>query len=161
MAGVLSLRRRVLAVFCGGFFGTITRYTLSLLITGWLGKDFPYDILLINLTGALILACVTALADATFMVGPTRRLFINIGFLGAYTTFSTLALGDVLLLSAGRWALALLYLVLSLAGGMLAVLLGQWFGQALINVGRRSKKEERVPVIAPDPKTPETSRRAR
>lgn len=74
---------------------------------------------------------------------------------------STLALGDVLLLSAGRWTLALLYLVLSLAGGMLAVLSGQWFGQALINVGRRSKKEVRVPVIAPDPKTPETSRRAR
>src|SRR5579884_2680656 len=85
MARTLSLRRRVMAVFFGGFFGTLMRYLLSTLIQSWLGKNFPFDILFINITGALILALVTVLADATFLVGPTRRLFINIGFLGAYT----------------------------------------------------------------------------
>ena len=77
----LSARRRIIAVLIGGFCGTVTRYLLSLFIQSWLGKSWPYDILLINITGALVLAFVTTLADATFLVGPTRRLFINVGFL--------------------------------------------------------------------------------
>jgi fluoride exporter len=125
----LSLRRRLLAVLCGGFCGTITRYLLSGLIQGYLGKGWPYDILLINLTGAFILSCVTTLAETTLLVGPTRRLFINVGFLGAYTTFSSLALGDVLLAANDNPLTALIYLVLSITGGVLAVLLGDAFAQ--------------------------------
>lgn len=132
MAPHLSARRRILAVLCGGFLGTLARYTLSLGIQNWLGKGWPYDILLINLSGALLLALVTTLAEATFLVGPTRRLFINTGFMGAYTTFSSLALGEVLLLSKGQLVPALLYLALSLFGGLCAVLLGDWLGQLLL-----------------------------
>jgi CrcB protein len=125
----LSLPRRLLAVLCGGFCGTITRYLLSGLIQGYLGKGWPYDILFINLTGAFILSFVTTLAETTLLVGPTRRLFINVGFLGAYTTFSSLALGDVLLATNGNVVAALVYLVLSITGGILAVLLGDTFAQ--------------------------------
>jgi CrcB protein len=125
----LSLPRRLLAVFCGGFFGTIVRYLLSLLIQMYFGKSWPYDILLINITGAFVLAFITTLADASVLIGPTRRLLINVGFLGAYTTFSSLALGDVLLFANGRWLLALLYLVLSIIGGIVAVLGGDVSGQ--------------------------------
>lgn len=124
-----SLSRRLLAVFCGGFFGTLVRYLLSILIQGYLGKGWPYDILSINITGAFVLAFVTTLADASVLIGPTRRLLINVGFLGAYTTFSSLALGDVLLFANGRWLLALLYLVLSIVGGIIAVLAGDMLGQ--------------------------------
>ena len=94
-----SERRRILAILVGGFCGTVTRYLLSIAVQGWLGKGWPYDILLINVTGAFVLAFATTLADATFLIGPTRRLFINVGFLGAYTTFSSLSLGD----ATGRW----------------------------------------------------------
>src|SRR5947199_5585932 len=138
MPGSLSARRRIFAVLCGGFCGTITRFALSTLISGWLGKGWPYDILLINVTGALLLAFVTVLADATFLVGPTRRLFINVGFLGAYTTFSSLALGDILLFGGNRWLPAMLYLILSIFGGVLAVQLGDWLGQWCISRARRS-----------------------
>jgi len=115
----------------------VIRYILSTLIQGLLGKSWPYDILLINITGALILAFVTILADATFLIGPTRRLFINVGFLGAYTTFSSLALGDVLLF-ANQWLPALLYLVISAIGGALAVILGDWLGQWFISKARHT-----------------------
>ncbi len=125
----LSLPRRILAVFLGGFLGTITRYLLSLLIQSYLGKGWPYDILLINLTGAFLLALFTTLADAAILIGPTRRLFLNVGFLGAYTTFSSLALGDVLLSSNGQWLPALLYLFFSMAGGIIAIMLGIRSGQ--------------------------------
>ncbi len=76
-----------------------------------------------------MLAFITTLADASVLIGPTRRLLINVGFLGAYTTFSSLVLGDVLLFANGRWLLGLLYLVLSIAGGVIAVLLGDITGQ--------------------------------
>lgn len=133
----LPLSRRLLAIFCGGFFGTIVRYLLSTLIQSYLGKGWPYDILSINITGAFVLAFITTLADASVLIGPTRRLLINVGFLGTYTTFSSLALGDVLLFANGRWLLALLYLVLSITGGVIAVLLGdiaaQWSVRRLKN----------------------------
>ena len=132
MAQTLSARRCILAVFCGGFLGTLARYFLSIAIQGWLGKGWPYDILLINLSGALLLTLVNTLADATFLVGPTRRLLINTGFMGAYTPFSSLALGDILLFSKGQVAPALLYLFTSLFGGFCAVLLGDWLGQELL-----------------------------
>ncbi len=134
----LSLRRRLLAVLCGGFCGTVTRYLLSGLIQGYLGKGWPYDILFINLTGAFILSFVTTLAETTLLVGPTRRLFINVGFLGAYTTFSSLALGDILLLANGNAPAALLYLALSITGGVLAVLLGDAFAQWCVKRATRS-----------------------
>lgn len=137
MAKTLSTRRRLLAVLAGGFLGTITRYLLSMLIQGMLGKSWPYDIFFINVTGALIIAFITTLADATFLIGPTRRLFINVGFLGAYTTFSSMALGDVLLIAKGALLPALLYIVLSLVIGVLAVFLGDWLGQQCIRYGRR------------------------
>lgn len=155
-ARTLSATRRLTAVFCGGFLGAIARYLLSLLIQSYLGKNWPYDILFINLTGALILAFVTTLADAALYIGPTRRLFINVGFLGAYTTFSTLALGDVLLLTKGSIIAALLYLVLSFVGGFIVVLFGDWLAQRLIlhmkhthpQADQKILREEIPPVMA-------------
>jgi len=138
MMGSHSARRRMVAVLGGGFCGTLTRFGLSTLIQGWLGKGWPYDLLIINITGALLLAFVTTLADATFLVGPTRRVFINVGFLGAYTTFSSLALGDVLLFGSTRWLAALLYLLLSIVGGVFAVILGDWLGQWCLSKVRRT-----------------------
>jgi len=159
VARPLTPPRRLLAVTSGGFLGAIARYLLSLLIQSHLGKAWPYDILLINITGALVLAFITTLADATFLIGPTRRLFINVGFLGAYTTFSSLALGDILLFAGGNWLPALLYLSLSLIGGVLAVLVGEWSGQWVVVKARRrplhaGTREHSINVIGEkDPST--------
>ena len=135
MSHPLSLRRQLSAVLCGGFCGTVTRYWLSQMIQAHLGKGWPYDIFLINMTGALLLAFITTLADATFLIGPTRRLFINVGFLGAYTTFSSLALGDAQLAIGGHWLSASSYLLISPVVGILAVLGGNELGKWVI--GRR------------------------
>lgn len=148
MSGTLSRHRRFIAVLCGGFLGTITRYLLGMLVQGYLGKGWPYDILLINVTGAFVLSFVTALADATFLIGPTRRLFINVGFLGAYTTFSSLALGDVLLFTGGKWLLAVLYLACSLVGGVLAVVLGDWLGQMVVTRARKPRVKVQEPQMS-------------
>ncbi len=165
MSTTLSTRRRILAVLVGGFFGTITRYLLSIVIQSWLGKNWPYDILIINITGALALALVTTLADDTVLIGPTRRLCINVGFLGAYTTFSTLTLGDVLLANKHQWLLAALYLVASILGGVLAVWLGDWLGQLGLRSRRRfilqtrdaaRKRTQSLPSLSADGAANET-----
>ena len=148
-------RRRILAVLCGGFCGTVTRYLLSIVLQGWLGKGWPYDIFLINITGAFVLAFVTTLADATFLIGPTRRVFINVGFLGAYTTFSSLALGDVQLFRNGMWLAGGLYLVLSLLGGILAVIVGDACGRWFIRKVRKgSNKSGKAVPSSPLEKVP-------
>ena len=56
MGTPLSARRRILAVFAGGFCGTIARALLSMLIQAQFGNGWPYDILLINLTGTFLIA---------------------------------------------------------------------------------------------------------
>jgi CrcB protein len=140
VAQQLSARRRILAVVGGGFCGTLLRFMLSSLIQGWLGKAWPYDIFFINVTGAFVLAFVTTLADATLLVGPTRRLFINVGLLGAYTTFSSLALGDVQLISSGAWLSALGYVLASGLGGIVAVLIGDQLGQWCVSKVKRSSR---------------------
>ncbi len=140
MGTTLSTQRRILAVFTGGFCGTIARALLSMLIQSHLGSGWPYDILLINLSGAFLLAFFTTLADGTFLIGPTRRLFINVGFLGAYTTFSSLALGDILQFEKGHWFPGILYLALSIAGGILAVLIGDLCGQFCVKRIRSRNK---------------------
>jgi len=155
MGTTLSARRRILAVFTGGFCGTITRVLLSMLIQSHFGNAWPFDILLINITGAFLLAFITALADATFLIGRTRRLFINVGFLGAYTTFSSLVLGDILL-EKGHWFPGLLYLALSIAGGILAVQVGTFLGQACVKRSRTHNKpalREALPVLSTEEST--------
>ena len=70
MSQALSARRRLVAVLCGGFFGSLARFLLSGLMQAWFGKGWPYDILLINITGALLLSFVTALAMPPFWLDP-------------------------------------------------------------------------------------------
>jgi protein CrcB len=147
-SSALSARRRFMAVLGGGFLGALTRYLISGSIQAELGKGWPYDILFINLTGAFLLAFVTQLADATLFIGPTRRLFLTIGFLGAYTTFSSLELGDVLFFSLDRWISAIMYMVISVIGGVFVVLIGIWLGQWCISKarqeGQRAKATRRL-----------------
>ena len=158
MGTTLSARRRILAVFAGGFCGTIARALLSMLIQAQFGNGWPYDILLINLTGAFLIAFFTTLADATFLIGPTRRLFINVGFLGAYTTFSSLVLGDMLQFQKGHWFPGLLYLALSIIGGILAVQVGDICALFCINrvrSRRRLKLRDTQDTLSTDAKEQE------
>lgn len=143
---VLQLQR-LLSVIAGGFLGTIARYLLSLTIQGMLGKSWPFDILFINITGAFLIALLTTFAEAALFIGPKRRLFFNVGFLGAYTTFSSLALGSVNLLAGQQLWLALLYIVCSLLGGILAVLLGQYCSIVVIARIQQSRATTASPSL--------------
>jgi CrcB protein len=112
-------------VFAGGVLGALSRWALGEAIPapgGW-----PLATLLVNLAGALALgALLETLARRGPDVGPRRlvRLTVGTGFLGAFTTYSTLAVDGARLLSAGRAGDGAWYLALSLLGGAAATLAG-------------------------------------
>jgi len=118
--------RRVALIFAGGFCGTLARYALSAPLLALAGPllpaarlGFPYDVLLINLTGALALGLLYGLVEHGANVAPDVRLTLGTGFLGAYTTFSSLAYGGDRLAASGQPVAAALYLAGSIALGVL------------------------------------------
>lgn len=119
--------RFVLLVGAGGVLGALARYGLGLTIPapgGW-----PLGTLVINLSGALALG---ALLEGLSRRGPDAggrrilRLAVGTGFLGAFTTYSTLALDAVHLFDAGRPTEGAWYLGASLLGGAAATVSGIW-----------------------------------
>jgi fluoride exporter len=122
----------LLLIGIGGFFGAISRY----LVDGWVSGStktgaFPIGTFVINLSGAFVLGLLFALALEKAAIDPRIRGPLMIGFLGAYTTFSTLMLESWRLAEDGSWGLALLNLCLSGVLGMIAVFAGLSLGRAL------------------------------
>ncbi|GAP57560.1 MULTISPECIES: CrcB family protein [Arthrobacter] len=121
--------RFVLLVAAGGILGALSRYGFGMALPA--PGAWPLPTLLINLSGALALGwLLEALARSGPDAGLRRiaRLGIGSGFLGAYTTYSTLALDSVHLFGAGRGMDAMWYLAASLLGGVAATTLGIWLG---------------------------------
>ena len=113
-----------LAVSLGGILGASLRHFLNLYIAERFGTSFPYSTLFINVSGSLIIGFFLTLITERITVDPLWRFFFATGFLGAYTTFSTYTYESALLLRAGEYGPALLYLFGSVLAGMLGVFAG-------------------------------------
>jgi CrcB protein len=114
----------VLLVALGGALGSVTRYLLGGWIAGRLGASFPYGTLVINLTASFIIGLFLALAEQRAEISPYWRLFIAVGFVGGYSTFSTYEYESVRLLQDGEFVLGAIYLVGSMAAGAIAAIGG-------------------------------------
>jgi CrcB protein len=121
--------RGLLCVGLGGFVGAIARYSLALFIDARLETPFPYATLLINVTGSFILGMLSGALEFSSLP-PEVRLTIGVGFLGAYTTFSTFTYETLRLVEAGDTALALGYVAASIVAGLTAATLGLALGRA-------------------------------
>ncbi len=118
---------RLVCVFLGGATGALARYAIGL----WLGapSGFPLATLVVNVTGAFGLGLAGVLLNERLPSTRYARPLVSIGFFGAYTTFSTMALEGVKLLDAGRTGEALLYWILTLILGQAAGVYGMWLGR--------------------------------
>lgn len=114
----------LLLVGTGGFLGAIVRYALGGWVAGRTGPGFPYETLLINVTGCFAIGLFMTLAVDAFAWPPSARLFVAVGFLGAYTTFSTFGYETMKLLEGGSFMPALINCLASVTAGLIAVWLG-------------------------------------
>ncbi len=122
---------KTLLVGIGGFAGANARYWLGGWVSNRWGTAFPYATFVINVSGSFVLGLFMATVTGRFIVHPNWRLIIAIGFVGAYTTFSTFEYETMGLMEVGSVRRALLNAVGSLVAGFIAVWLGARIGQRL------------------------------
>lgn len=118
---------QILAIALGGAAGAVTRFLVANAIYGWLGRGFPAATLFINVSGSLLMGLLGALFASRLALAVELRAALLIGFLGAYTTFSTFALETLFLYEEGQMLKATLNVALSVVGCLAAV----WTGMAL------------------------------
>jgi len=113
-----------LLVALGGAIGTLLRFALG----GWLaratGGVFPWETLIINVTGCLAVGACAGALDRGALLSPPLRMAIMVGVLGGFTTFSTFALETFRLAAAAQWGGVFVYVALSNVLGLGAAWLG-------------------------------------
>ena len=114
-----------LLIGAGGFAGAIVRYALGKWIGQLWGRSFPLGTFIINVSGSFLIGLLMALFTGRFMTNPQWRLLLIVGFLGAYTTFSTFEYETGALLEDGEFILAMINIVLSVMAGFIALKIGQ------------------------------------
>lgn len=115
----------------GGFAGAITRYLVDRRVTALTGGTLPWGTFVINMTGSFLVGLVFALVVERAALNPHLRAPLMIGFLGAYTTFSTLMLESWRMIEDGAWLLAVVDIGGSILIGMIAVIAGVVVGRAI------------------------------
>jgi CrcB protein len=118
--------KTLLLVGSGGFIGSVLRYLIGLYLTRQTSTTFPTGTFLVNLSGCLIIGIFAGLIDHRQLFSSDVRFFIMIGLLGGFTTFSSYGLETLNLLRSGEHVTALLYVLLSVGGGLLLAALGFW-----------------------------------
>ncbi len=123
----------LLLIAVGGAAGAVARYALSGWVHSLFDTTFPLGTLVVNVVGSFGLGFLLSLLEG-LSVSPELRSTVTIGFLGAFTTYSTFSYETVVLLEGGEWGRGALYLggnlLLGLAGVVLGLAAGSFFLQA-------------------------------
>lgn len=121
----------VLLVGIGGFFGAAARYIVDGFVSERSGGAFPWGTLVINLSGSFVLGLLFALTIERAALPADIRAPVMIGFIGAYTTFSTWMLESWRLIEDGALMAAVGNIAGSVVLGVVAVVVGMWVGRAV------------------------------
>ena len=121
--------RTIVAIGLAGALGALARYGLDGVVSRRLPTSFPWGTFVVNISGALVLGFLITLMTEQLTTSPWLRSALTIGFLGAYTTFSTLSFETYRLLEDGAYGLALANTIGSLAAGLGAVYMGVVVGR--------------------------------
>ena len=115
----------------GGAGGAVTRYAVDSWVSSRFASEYPLGTLLINISGSFLLGLLFALTVERALLPAEIRAPVMIGFIGAYTTFSTWMLESWRLVESGAWAAAAVNLGGSVVLGMIAVVLGMIVGRSI------------------------------
>lgn len=116
----------------GGFFGAIARYGVAIFFSKNTSLYFPFATFIVNIVGCFLIGLLSYIAVYVKILEPEYiRYFFSIGFVGAFTTFSTFELEVSNLINDKAFLLAIIYILSSLLLGFLAVKLGILLGKVL------------------------------
>ena len=122
---------RLFLICLGGACGTAARYGVDVAAARWLGVDFPYGTLIVNVLGSFLIGVIQEVALSTPLVSETVRLVLAVGLMGGFTTYSAFSYGTLRL--AERSSAAAAVNVLLTTGLCLgACALGLLLGRALV-----------------------------
>jgi CrcB protein len=123
---------QIIAVGFGGACGAVVRFLMSSGLYQWLGRGFPYGTLVVNIVGSFLIGLLTeALILQRISITLEYRAAILVGFIGAFTTFSTFSLETLYLIEQGSLSKAALNVVVSVFGCLFAVWIGLLCGRTL------------------------------
>ncbi len=123
--------QKYLLIAAGGALGSIARYWVGSSIASRMGIRFPYGTLIVNLSACIIIGFSLTYLGKRVELNPAWRYFIPVGFIGAYSTFSTYEWETLSTLRAGAFSIAALYAVGSLVLGLVAVWAGSICAEAI------------------------------
>ena len=122
---------KYLIIGIGGFIGSIARFWLGTYVGDRMGTRFPYGTFIINLTGSFLIGLIVTVLAAKTHWSPNWRYLVPIGFIGAYTTFSTFEYETFRSVQDGELLMAGLNVILSVVIGFIAVWLGVITGRTI------------------------------
>jgi fluoride exporter len=115
---------RYAMIALGGALGAIARYQLASMIQARIPAGFPWGTFVVNISGCLVMGVATTLLTDRLVVHPSWRFLIPIGFIGAYTTFSTFEMETFRAVTEGAWLIGGANVVGSVVAGYVALWLG-------------------------------------
>ena len=120
---------KILAIGIGGACGAVARYLINISPLQNYFKPFPFPTFFINITGSFLIGFLLMLFTEKFEIDETLRYGVIVGFLGAYTTFSTFEVEIWSLIKENQFLTAFVYLFLSVFIGFVGVVLGVWLAR--------------------------------
>lgn len=120
---------KILSIGIGGAFGAVARYLINISPLANLFQKFPFPTFFINITGSFLIGFCLILLTDKLIVSENLRFAVIVGFLGAFTTFSTFELEIFELIREKFFAAAFVYLFLSVLLGFTGVCLGIWLAK--------------------------------
>ena len=123
---------KILSVAVGGALGAVLRYLINVSPLQTLFVKFPFHTFFINITGSFLIGLLLVLFAEKFPANENLRLAVVVGFLGAYTTFSTFELEIWNLLKEDEYSTAFGYLISSVIVGFVGVAFGVWLARKFL-----------------------------
>ena len=118
---------QILAIAAGGSIGAVMRYLVSTGVYNYLGRGFPYGTLAVNVLGSLLMGLLYELFLQRLSVSPEVRAILLVGFLGAFTTFSTFSIETITLIEQGDVFKA----VVNMLASVILCVVAAWLGLQL------------------------------
>ncbi len=113
-----------LAIALGGSLGAVSRYWVSSKTYLWVGTEFPYGTLMVNISGSLVMGFLAIVLSEKIELPEEIKFALLVGFLGSYTTFSTFALDALQAIQNGALLKVAVYILISVFGSLLGVWMG-------------------------------------